>query len=154
MFTIFSRASRMSQQRRFAGLTVHMTFHVSMQLGLTYECFFGNSNKTVRFGLVFSNINCVVTGIGQCYIQNNTNHIVFSYLRAYSAHAASNSLFLHIVYECDITTYSCACWQIAINLLQSQYILWCLMKLWSLNLLIIACHYLISLLVTLLHMLI
>ena len=44
-------------------------------------------------------------------------------------------------------------WSAATELLQSQYILYYLMKLWSLNLLTIACHYRISLLVTLQHML-
>ena len=40
----------------------------------------GNIDKKVRFGLVFSNHNCVVTGIGQCHIEKNTVHILFSYL--------------------------------------------------------------------------
>ena len=88
MFTVFSRASRTPQQRRFVtkgvftlrtfvGLTVYMTVHVSRTMGLMYECFMAISTRKVRFGLVFSNHNCVVAGISQCRIQKNTDHILF-----------------------------------------------------------------------------
>ena len=108
MFIIFSRARRMSQQRRFVikGFFGHLG-HLQGWLSIWHficPCkwassmnIVGNIDKKVRFGLVSSNHNFVDTGIGQCRIQKNTDHIVFSYLHAYSAYAASNSLSLHMV---------------------------------------------------------
>ena len=123
MFTIFSTTSRMPQQSRFVtkgvftlrpfvGLTNHITFHVSLTMGLIYECFMAISTRKVRFGLVFFNHNCVVAGFGQWRIQKYTDHILFSYLCACSTYAASNSFFpahnlsqwshLNVVSQCTI----------------------------------------------------